>query len=108
MLTPGEVKKLLTYCETEEPTLTPYSCLCVFGVLRPEREALNMIDDDINEDQIFVPKEIAKDGEDRWIEPLTQNFNKWIKHIKKRDGSFQKVKNLKCKFIKAKKVIGRD
>ena len=108
VLTPAEVKKLLSYCEKEEPTLTPYAVLCVFGGLRPEREAPNMIDDDIQEGQIFVTKEIAKDGEDRWIEPLTPNFDKWIRYIKKRDGSFQKVPNLKRKWEKAKKVIGRD
>ena len=108
VLTPAKVKKLLTYCEKEEPTLTPYAVLCVFGGLRPEREAPNMIDDDIQEGQIFVPKEIAKDGEDRWIEPLTPNFDKWIRYIKKRDGSLQKVPNLKRKWINAKKSIGRD
>ena len=108
MLTPGEVKKLLTYCETEEPTLTPYACLCVFGGLRPEREAPNMIDEDITAEAITVPEEFAKDNETRIIEPLSPNFIKWINHIKRREGSFQKVANLKRKWNKAKKVIGRD
>ena len=108
VLTPAEVKKLLTYCETEEPTLTPYACLCVFGGLRPEREAPNMIDGDITAEAITVPEEFAKDNETRIIEPLSPNFIKWINHIKRREGSFQKVANLKRKWIKAKKSIGRD
>ena len=108
VLTPVEVKKLLTYCETEEPTLTPYACLCVFGGLRPEREAPNMIDEDITAEAITVPEEFAKDNETRIIEPLSPNFIKWINHIKRREGSFQKVANLKRKWIKAKKSIGRD
>ena len=47
VLTPTEVQMLLGYCEREEPTLTPYACLCIWGGLRPEREAPNMIYDDI-------------------------------------------------------------
>jgi len=108
VLTPTEVKKLLTYCETKEPTLTPYALLCVFGGLRPEREAPNMIDEDITAEAITVPEEFAKDNETRIIEPLSPNFVKWINYIKKRDGSFQTVANLKRKWIKAKKSIGRD
>ena len=108
VLTPGEVKKLLTYCETEEPTLTPYACLCVFVGLRPEREAPNMIDEDITVECVTVPEEFAKDNETRIIEPLSANFIKWINHIKRREGSFQKVANLKRKWNKAKKVIERD
>ena len=108
VLTPGEVKKLLTYCEAEEPTLMPYACLCVFGGLRPEREAPNMIDEDITVECVTVPEEFAKDNETRIIEPLSTNFIKWIKHIKRREGSFQKVANLKRKWIKTKKSIGRD
>ena len=108
VLTPAEVKKLLTYCETEEPTLTPYACLCVFGGLRPEREAPNMIDEDITAEAITVPEEFAKDNETRIIEPLSPNFIKWIKYIKRREGSFQQVVNLKRKWNKAKKSIGRD
>ena len=95
VLTPAEVKKLLTHCETEEPTLTPYACLCVFGGLRPEREAPNMIDEDITVECVTVPEEFAKDNETRIIEPLSANFIKWIKHIKRREGSFQQVENLK-------------
>jgi len=108
VLTPTEVKKLLTYCETKEPTLTPYALLCVFGGLRPEREAPNMIDEDITAEAITVPEEFAKDNETRIIEPLSPNFVKWINYIKKREGSFQTVANLKRKWIKAKKSIGRD
>jgi len=108
VLTPTEVKKLLTYCETKEPTLTPYALLCVFGGLRPEREAPNMIDEDITAEAITVPEEFAKDNETRIIEPLSPNFVKWINYIKKRDGSFQTVANLKRKWINAKKSIGRD
>ena len=108
VLTPAEVKKLLTYCETEEPTLTPYACLCVFGGLRPEREAPNMIDEDITAEAITVPEEFAKDNETRIIEPLSPNFIKWINHIKRREGSFQQVVNLKRKWNMAKKSIGRD
>ena len=108
VLTPEEIKTLLTYCETKEPTLTPYACLCIWNGLRPEQEAPNMIDEDITEESVTVPEEIAKDGETRIIEPLTPNFIKWIQHIRKRDGSFQKVKNLKRKWEKAKKMIGRD
>ena len=108
VLTPTEVKKLLTYCETKEPTLTPYALLCVFGGLRPEREAPNMIDEDITAEAITVPEEFAKDNETRIIEPLSPNFVKWINYIKKRDGSFQTVANLKRKWINAKKSISRD
>ena len=108
VLTPAEVKKLLTYCEKEEPTLTPYAVLCVFGGLRPEREAPNMIDDDITDEAIRVPEDFAKDNETRIIEPLSPNFIKWIKYIKRRDGSFLKPLNLVRKWNKAKNSIGRD
>ena len=64
-----------------------------------------MIDEDITVECVTVPKELAKDKETRIIEPLSANF---IKHIKRREGSFQKVTNLKRKWNKAKKVIGRD
>ena len=92
VLTPTEVHMLLTYCEREEPTLTPYACLCVWGGLRPEREALNMIDDDITTESVIVPEEFAKDNETRIIEPLSDNFIEWIEFIKGREGSFQQVK----------------
>ena len=88
---------LLTYCERVEPTLTPYACLCVWGGLRPEREAPNMIDDDITTESVIVPEEFAKDNETRIIEPLSDNFIEWIEFIKGREGSFQQVKNLKRK-----------
>ena len=108
VLTPAEVQMLLTYCEREEPTLTPYACLCIWGGLRPEREAPNMIDDDITTESVTVPEEFAKDNETRIIEPLSDNFIEWIEFIKGREGSFQPVKNLKRKWEKAKKSIGRD
>ena len=108
VLTPTEVQMLLTYCEREEPTLTPYACLCVWGGLRPEREALNMIDDDITTESVIVPEEFAKDNETRIIEPLSDNFIEWIEFIKGREGSFQPVKNLKRKWEKAKKSIDRE
>ena len=108
VLTPTEMQMLLTYCEREEPTLTPYACLCVWGGLRPEREAPNMIDDDITTESVIVPEEFAKDNETRIIEPLSDNFIEWIEFIKGREGSFQQVKNLKRKWEKAKKSIGRD
>ena len=108
VLTPTEVQMLLTYCEREEPTLTPYACLCIWGGLRPEREAPNMIDDDITTESVTVPEEFAKDNETRIIEPLSDNFIEWIEFIKGREGSFQPVKNLKRKWEKAKKSIGRD
>ena len=92
VLTPTEVQMLLTYCEREEPTLTPCACLCVWGGLRPEREALNMIDDDITTESVIVPEEFAKDNETRIIEPLSDNFIEWIEFIKGREGSFQQVK----------------
>jgi integrase/recombinase XerD len=108
VLTPTEVQMFLTYCEREEPTLTPYACLCVWGGLRPEREAPNMIDDDITTESVTVPEEFAKDNETRIIEPLLDNFIEWIEFIKGREGSFQPVKNLKRKWEKAKKSIGRE
>ena len=108
VLTPIEVQMLLTYCEREEPTLTPYACLCIWGGLRPEREAPNMIDDDITTESVTVPEEFAKDNETRIIEPLSDNFIEWIEFIKGREGSFQPVKNLKRKWEKAKKSIGRE
>ena len=55
-----------------------------------------------------VPEEFAKDNETRIIEPLSDNFIEWIEFIKGREGSFQPVKNLKRKWEKAKKSIGRD
>ena len=97
VLTPTEMQMLLTYCEREEPTLTPYACLCVWGGLGPEREAPNMIDDDITTESVIVPEEFAKDNETRIIEPLSDNFIEWIEFIKGREGSFQPVKNLKRK-----------
>ena len=108
VLTPAEVQMLLTYCEREEPTLTPYACLCIWGGLRPEREAPNMIDDDITTESVTVPEEFAKDNETRIIEPLSDNFIEWIEFIKGREGSFQPVKNLKRKWEKAKKSIDRE
>ena len=108
VLTPTEVQMLLTYCEREEPTLTPYACLCIWGGLRPEREAPNMIDDDITTESVTVPEEFAKDNETRIIEPLSDNFIEWIEFIKGREGSFQPVKNLKRKWEKAKKSIDRE
>ena len=108
VLTPTEVQMLLTYCEREEPTLTPYACLCIWGGLRPEREAPNMIDDDITTESVTVPEEFAKDNEPRIIEPLSDNFIEWIEFIKGREGSFQPVKNLKRKWEEAKKSIGRE
>ena len=108
VLTPTEVQMLLTYCEREEPTLTPYACLCIWGGLRPEREAPNMIDDDITTESVTVPEEFAKDNETRIIEPLSDNFIEWIEFIKGREGSFQPVKNLKRKWEEAKKSIGRE
>ena len=51
---------------------------------------------------------ICQGQQTRIIEPLSANFIKWINHIKRREGSFQKVTNLKRKWNKAKKVIGRD
>jgi len=65
-------------------------------------------DEDITAEAITVPEEFAKDNETRIIEPLSPNFIKWINHIKRREGSFQQVPNLKRKWIKAKKSIGRD
>ncbi len=108
VLTPTDVHMLLTYCEREEPTLTPYACLCVWGGLRPEREAPNVIDDDTTTESVIVPEEFAKDNETRIIEPLSDNFIEWIEFIRGREGSFQPVKNLKRKWEKAKKSIGRD
>ena len=67
-----------------------------------------MIDEDITDEMVNVPEEIAKDGETRIIEPLSPNFIKWMEHIRKRDGSLRKVTNLKRKWDKAKKAIGRD
>ena len=63
---------------------------------------------DITAEAITVPEEFAKDNETRFIEPLSANFIKWIKYIKRREGSFQQVANLKRKWNKAKKSIGRD
>ena len=67
-----------------------------------------MIDDDITTESVTVPEEFAKDNETRIIEPLSDNFIEWIEFIKGRDGSFQLVKNLKRKWEKAKKSIGRE
>ena len=67
-----------------------------------------MIDDDITTESVIVPEEFAKDNETRIIEPLSDNFIEWIEFIKGREGSFQQVKNLKRKWEKAKKSIGRD
>ena len=108
VLTPAEVQMLRNYCERVEPTLTPYACLCIWGGLRPEREAPNMIDDDITTESVTVPEEFAKDNETRIIEPLSDNFIEWIEFIKGREGSFQPVKNLKRKWEKAKKSIDRE
>ena len=68
VLTSTEVQMLLTYCERVEPTLTPCACLCVWGGLRPEREAPSMIDDDITTESVIVPEEFAKDNETRIID----------------------------------------
>ena len=88
VLTPGEVKKLLTYCETEEPTLTPYACLCVFGGLRPEREAPNMIDEDITaaghgpfKVEVDLMQPLDPDKKPRVHEPPLNHVGLWVDNL---------------------------
>ncbi len=108
VLTPKECLALLDYCESHEPTLTPYVVVLTFAGIRPEIEGPNIVGsywDDVTTDHITVDASIAKDGETRIIEPLTPNLVEWLGVLNER--GVCRITNLKRKWDKAKLSIGR-
>ena len=72
-----ECHLLLSWTEKNDPDLLVYPVLCLFAGLRSEQEAIGIDWPSITISHITVDATIAKDGETRFIDPLTPKKLRW-------------------------------
>ena len=102
-----ECHLLLSWTEKNDPGLLVYPVLCLFAGLRSEQEATGIDWASITISHITVDATIAKDGETRFIEPLTPNLVEWIRFIDSMGVNPFPLKNLRRRWDRVKQVLGR-
>ena len=102
-----ECHLLLSWKEKNDPDLLVYPVLCLFAELRSEQEATGIDWPSITTSHITVDATIAKDGETRFIDPLTPNLVEWIRFIDSKEVNPFPLKNLRRRWDRVKQVLGR-
>ena len=108
VLSVEDCTKLMRWVEINDPGLLVYPVLCLFAGLRPELEATGIDWADVTPEHITVDASIAKDAETRIIEPLTPNLVEWIRAIRDSSKSPLPLRNLRRRWERARKELGRD
>ena len=102
-----ECHLLLSWKEKNDPDLLVYPVLCLFAELRSEQEATGIDWPSITTSHITVDATIAKDGETRFIDPLTPNLVEWIRFIDSKGVNPFPLRNLRRRWDRVKQVLGR-
>jgi integrase len=110
ILTPEQVARLLFACDVlQEParsSMRAYIALAAFAGIRPEElHRLNWRDIDLENNSIYISKNVSKVNDDRNV-PITENLRAWLLSIENRTGVIAPASSFRRRFNTVRPVAG--